>query len=90
MNNNFFLNGLQTLPLLCDEETRTINAENPRGEKGAGGKAASVLGPGRKGSPCITLPAGQTVTLAEIEGTGVIQHVSLWNNSRQHLPQRLP
>ena len=70
MNDTFFLNSFQTLPILSDEESRTINAENPRGERGAGGQAASPLGKGRKGSPCITLPAGETVTLADIRGPG--------------------
>lgn len=34
--------------------SRAINAENPTGEKGKGGTAASNLGIGRKGSPCLT------------------------------------
>ena len=75
MDHPFFMNSLQTLPLLTEEESRTVNAENPRGEKGAGGQAASVLGVGRKGAPCITLPAGGTVTVADIEGVGVINHI---------------
>lgn len=38
--------------------------------------AASDLGPSRKGSPCIPgLEPGETVTLAEIDGPGVIQHI---------------
>jgi len=63
------------LPLLRNAVTRSISAENPEGEKGGGGKTASNLGMGRKGRPCITLPQGSTVTLAEIEGTGIIQHI---------------
>jgi hypothetical protein len=55
--------------------SRSINAENPRGEAGAGGTEASRLGPGRKGRPCITLPAGETTTIAEITGPGVIRHM---------------
>jgi hypothetical protein len=35
-----------------------------------------MLGPGRKGRPCLTLPAGATTTVAEIEGQGRITH--LW------------
>lgn len=38
--------------------------------------AASSLGPGRKGSPSITIPAGSTAVLADIEGPGTIRH--LW------------
>ena len=60
---------------LTDAKTRSISAENPKGKKGEGGKEASNLGVGRKGKPCITLPQGKTVTLAEIEGPGIIQHI---------------
>jgi len=63
------------LPLLSEAKTRSISAENPKGEKGGGGKEASNLGVGRKGRPCITLPQAKTTSLAEIEGTGVIQHI---------------
>lgn len=67
--------GLGTLPLVTQARTRSINAENPRGEVGFGGQAASNLGPGRKGRPCIDLKKGEAVTLAEIEGPGTIQHI---------------
>ena len=64
------------MPVLLNGRSRAINAENPRGEKGRGGMAASNLGPGRKGSPCLRhIPAGATVTLGEIDGCGVIQHM---------------
>lgn len=57
-------------------QSRSINAENPRGEKGMGCRSASALGPSRKGSPCIReIASGEVVTLAEIEGAGVIQHI---------------
>jgi hypothetical protein len=71
-----------TLPLLRNSETRSISAENPKGEKGGGAMAvpdaqnpASALGPGWKVRPAITLPKGQTVTLADIAGPGTIQHI---------------
>lgn len=73
--NEIFFNSVATLPVITNESSRTINAENPRGEKGGGGKSASCLGAGRKGSPCITLKAGETAELAEIEGCGVINHI---------------
>jgi len=76
MNFNPLLGGISSLPLLNNGRSRAINAENPRGEKGKGGMAASHLGPSRKGSPCIReIEPGQTVTLAEIDGPGVIQHI---------------
>lgn len=74
---NFAYQGtLSGLPFVPRGRTRSINAENPKGEKGKGGRAASILGASRKGSPCLKdiLP-GETVTLAEIEGSGMIQHI---------------
>ncbi|MBO0981519.1 glycoside hydrolase family 172 protein [Microbacterium sp. SD291] len=55
--------------------SRAINAENPRGQAGAAGSASSNLGPGRKGSAWYELPAGATLTLADIDGPGVIRHI---------------
>lgn len=55
--------------------SRAINAENPNGAVGAAGTASSNLGPGRKGSAWYDLPAGETLTLANIEGAGVIRHI---------------
>ena len=67
--------GLGALPLLSDAETRSISAENPTGEKGAGATAENHLGAGWKGRPCISLKNDETVTLADIKGPGVIQHI---------------
>lgn len=67
--------GFNSLPSIIHAKTRSINAENPRGEAGSGGKLASNLGKGRKGCPCIPLPKGQDTKIAEISGTGVIQHI---------------
>ena len=71
-----YFGGLGSLPMAKHMKSRAINAENPTGEKGKGGRAVSPLGPSRKGSPCLKdIPSGETVTLAEIEGPGVIQHI---------------
>ena len=71
-----FMNSMNSLSLQKNGRSRAINEENPRGEKGKGGTAASALGPGRKGSPCIPkLDVGEVRTLAAIEGGGVIQHI---------------
>ena len=74
--------GLGSLPLLSDAETRSISAENPDGARGGGAKEdpkgqgpASMLGKGWKVRPCITLEPGKTVTLADIDGPGIIQHI---------------
>jgi hypothetical protein len=70
--------GLDSIAQVVEEEqSRSITAENPKGKVGAGGQAASNLGPGRKGRPAIeNIAPGETVTLAKIDGPGVIRH--LW------------
>lgn len=73
---NDFINNMSTLMFQKKGQSRAINQENPTGEKGKGGMAASHLGPGRKGSPCMRgVKPGETRVLAEIEGCGVIQHI---------------
>ena len=84
-----FLNGLNmglgSIYRLSNAKTRSISAENFTGEKGKAGMATEgtgsvvsrELGQGWKVSPSIAIKANETVTLAEIEGPGVIQHI--WN-----------
>ena len=74
--------GLGSIHLLSDAETRSISAENPRGERGGGARAvpdkenaASMLGAGWKVRPCITLEPETTTALTDIEGPGIIQHI---------------
>jgi Protein of unknown function (DUF2961) len=77
--------GLGTLSRLSAAKTRSISAENPTGEPGRGGMAtegtgaipARELGQGWKVSPSIEIAGGETVTLAEIEGPGAVQHIWL-------------
>ncbi|MBW3081406.1 glycoside hydrolase family 172 protein [Bifidobacterium saguinibicoloris] len=67
---------LTVLPMLCDEVTRSINAENPHGLPGGACHEAGPLGPSRKGRPCLTdVAPGASVTLADIEGPGCIRHM---------------
>ena len=78
---------LAGIATLCDAETRSISAENPHGAKGGGAlaapgddpsctDAARELGRGWKVRPCLrNLEPGQRITLADIEGPGVIQHI---------------
>ena len=74
--------GLGTLAMLSNAETRSISAENPMGERAGGAQeapdaesAASMLGVGWKVRPCITLQPLTTTALADIDGPGTIQHI---------------
>lgn len=76
---------------LSNAETRSISPENFTGEKGKGGMAsledkgirnkanaadvARDLGQGWKVNPFIIIKPGETFTLAEIDGSGSIQHI---------------
>lgn len=76
---------------LSNARTRSISAENFTGGKGKGGMArpedkdinnaanasyaARDLGEGWKVNPYIRIQPGETLTLAEIEGMGAIQHI---------------
>lgn len=74
--NNGWIGSLGALPLAKHGKSRSVNCENPYGEKGKGGMAESILGPSRKGAPCIKgIAPGSVTTLAQIEGSGVIQHI---------------
>lgn len=74
---------LSQLPFAPHGRSRSINAENPAGEKGKGGMAASRLGPSRKGSPCLNnLQPGSRTVLADISGCGIIQHIWITVDSK--------
>ena len=66
-------------PYLLDTglTSRSISFENPTGAPGEGGKAASKLGPTRKGAPSRRLEPGETVQLCDIAGPGTIRHIWL-------------
>ncbi len=54
---------------------RSQSYENLRGEKGQAAQTASELGKSRKGAPFLCdFKAGETFTLADIHGSGVIRH----------------
>lgn len=90
------------LSKLSNARTRSISPENFTGEKGKGGmadpkdkdkkntanafNAARDLGKGWKVNPYIHIEAGETVTIAEMEGPGAIQQIWMtptgnWNFS---------
>ncbi|MBT4817312.1 MAG: DUF2961 domain-containing protein, partial [Lentisphaerae bacterium] len=76
---------LGNLSLLSNAKTRSMSPENFTGEKGKGGMAvegtgancARELGQGWKVSPSVRIPAGETFTMADIEGPGAIQQIWL-------------
>jgi hypothetical protein len=76
---------LGNLAKISDAETRSISPENFTGAKGQGGMAETgtgaipsrELGRGWKVSPSIHIDGSSTVTLAEIDGPGAIQHIWL-------------
>ena len=55
--------------------SRSISFENPTGGPGSGGKAASYLGVGRKGSPMRMVKPDSMFVLCDIEGPGTIRHI---------------
>jgi hypothetical protein len=76
---------LGNLSRLSNAVTRSISAENFTGAKGGGGQAtegtgadaARELGQGWKVSPSVNVGGYETITIAEIEGPGAIQHIWL-------------
>jgi hypothetical protein len=83
---------LGNLSRLSRAKTRSICAENIKGEKGRGGmategsSAARELGQGWKVSPCVKVLSGTTFEIADIEGPGAIQQIwmtptGVWRDS---------
>ena len=74
---------LANLPRLSNAQTRSVSPENFTGEKGKGGmategtgaRAARELGQKWKVSPSVRIKAGQTFVMADIKGSGAIQHI---------------
>ena len=74
---------LGNLARLSRARTRSISPENFTGEKGKGGMAtdgtgaacARDLGVGWKISPSVRIAPGETRTLADVRGSGAIQHI---------------
>ncbi|HEY3082465.1 MAG TPA: hypothetical protein VGM69_21475, partial [Chloroflexota bacterium] len=74
---------LGNLPRLSNAQTRSISAENVRGEKGragmategTGAEAGRDLGQGWKLSPSVRIAPGETFTLADVAGSGAVQQI---------------
>ena len=78
-------NSLGTLHLLSNAKSRSISPESFTGKPSEGGKAiegtgalcARDLGQGWKISPSVIVEGGTTFEMANIEGSGAIQHIWL-------------
>ena len=74
---------MASLPRLSNAKTRSVSPENFTGEKGKGGmategtgaRAARELGQKWKVSPSVRIEAGKTFVMADIKGSGAIQHI---------------
>ena len=85
-------NNLSSLSQIRGAVTRSISPENLSGARGQGGRvppeegsaarAARDLGLGWKVNPYLVLEPGENRTLAEISGTGTIQHIWLTPGSQ--------
>lgn len=81
------LGSIENIYRLSDAKTRSISPENFTGEAGKGGMcpveqgsashAASDLGTKWKVNPYIVIPPHETFEIANIEGSGCIQHIWL-------------
>lgn len=75
--------GLENIYRVTKARTFSISPENFTGEKGKGAMAAqgsasaaaSELGQGWKVNPFVVIEPGKTFTLADIQGSGAIQHI---------------
>ena len=90
---------LGNLSRVSKAKTRSISPENYTGEKGRAAmavpsdprvrnennasRAARDLGEGWKVNPFVIIESGETLTLAEIEGPGAIQHIWMTSTSGQ-------
>jgi len=74
---------LSNLYRTSDAKTRSISPENFNGEKGKGGMATTGTGAGAsrelgqkwKVSPSVVIKKHTTYTIAEIDGSGAVQHI---------------
>lgn len=87
--------GLSDIFLNRSAQSRSISAENPTGEKGAGAMAepdaafpSHHLGRGWKASPARrALAPGQTIKIADINGSGIITHMWFAGIEEENGPQ---
>lgn len=83
---------MSSLSEMVNIRTRSVSPENFTGEKGAGGQAeegtgascARDLGKGWKVSPSVQIGPGETFTLADIKGQGMVKHIWVTTSSMQN------
>lgn len=81
------ITNIDSLSCLSNVETRSVSPENLTGAKGAGAmtevedgtakKAACDLGKGWKVNPYLVVQPGETIVLADVNGSGAIKHIWL-------------
>ena len=83
--------GLGMLPVLVQAESRQVSPENPTGGKSMGARAipnpkdphspfsaaAEDSGQGWKVSPFVKPQAGEPLTIMDVEGPGIIEHIRI-------------
>lgn len=80
---SYVVPGMNNLYMVSDAESRSISPENLTGEKGNGGRISAEEGNakgaaakyGWKTNPYIFIEPGEEKTLAEISGSGIINHI---------------
>jgi hypothetical protein len=74
----------QDLFRMSDEQTRWISPENPTGAKGSAGKTNQ----GAKGDAFVVVAPGQTFSLGEIKGSGIIRRIWMSGTIPRNAEQR--
>ncbi len=82
-NNTVLIPGMNSLFLMSDAKTRSISPENLTGEKGQGGRISPEQGNakraaqkhGWKTNPYVFIAPGEEKVLAEINDSGIINHI---------------
>ena len=63
--------------MIQNSKTFAFSAENPTGVRAGGSQGGDCT----KLRPTVTIPAGETVTLVDAAGPGVIQHMEVVDNA---------
>ena len=71
--------------LLQDRQTFAVSAENPTGMRNSGTKARDC----EKLNPCISISPGETVTLCDVDGSGIISHMWFTGDIGHHFILRI-